>query len=78
VRRLGGDLHFATRGILGALAARTHQLELAEQLYRACLERPEGPGTMEAEVYATSRWRSTSKPWLRWKRQSLTRGRTSS
>ena len=52
VRRLGGGLSYPTRGLLATLAGRTRQLDLAEQLYRSCLDRPGGLGTMEAEVYA--------------------------
>jgi tetratricopeptide (TPR) repeat protein len=54
VRRLGGRdrLSYAGRAVLATLAARTKQLDVAEQLYRACLDRPEGLGRMEAEVYA--------------------------
>ncbi len=53
-RRVPGDgsgLAYATRGVLATLAARTHQLDLAEQLYRSCLDRAAGPGGNEQEVY---------------------------
>jgi tetratricopeptide (TPR) repeat protein len=52
VRVRGLRLSYATRAILATLAARTKQLDVAEQLYRACLDRPGGLGAMEAEVYA--------------------------
>jgi tetratricopeptide (TPR) repeat protein len=45
-------LKYPTRVVLGTLAARTKQMALSEQLYRACLDRPGGLGAMEAEVYA--------------------------
>jgi tetratricopeptide (TPR) repeat protein len=43
---------FATRGFLATLAARTNQLDQAEQLYRSCLDRPGGLRELEAEVYS--------------------------
>jgi tetratricopeptide (TPR) repeat protein len=46
-----GGLAFATRGVLATLAARTHQLDLAEQLYRSCLNRGGALGVNEQEVY---------------------------
>jgi tetratricopeptide (TPR) repeat protein len=50
--RLGkGRLAYATRVLLGALAAHTRQLGEAEKLYRSCLDKPGGPGEAEAEVY---------------------------
>jgi tetratricopeptide (TPR) repeat protein len=52
VRRLGGRLGYPTRGVLATLAARAHRLPLAERLFRSCLNRPEGPGRLESEVYA--------------------------
>jgi tetratricopeptide (TPR) repeat protein len=45
-------LSYPTRAVMATLAARTKQLDHAEQLYRACLDRPGGLGVMEAEVYA--------------------------
>jgi tetratricopeptide (TPR) repeat protein len=51
-RLRGRKLNYATRAVLGTLAARTKQLDVAEELYRACLDRPGGLGPMEAEVYA--------------------------
>lgn len=44
-------LGYATRSVLAGLAQRTKQLGEAERLYRACLDRPGGPGALEAEVY---------------------------
>ncbi|MFO0877378.1 MAG: tetratricopeptide repeat protein [Gemmataceae bacterium] len=46
------ELSYTTRGVLATLAARTRQLDRAEELYRSCLDRPGGLGTMEAEVFA--------------------------
>ncbi len=53
IRRKANDpgLAYPTRVVLATLAARTRQLDLAEQLYRSCLNRPGGPGHREAEVY---------------------------
>jgi tetratricopeptide (TPR) repeat protein len=44
-------LAYGTRRMLAVLAARTRQLEVAEKLYRACLEQPGGPRELEPEVY---------------------------
>jgi tetratricopeptide (TPR) repeat protein len=46
-RKLG----FTTRALLATLAGRTNQLELAEELYRSCLERPGGLRDLENDVY---------------------------
>jgi tetratricopeptide (TPR) repeat protein len=52
IRRLGSrKLGYPTRAVLATLAGRTKQLDIAEQLYRACLDRPGGLGPMESEVY---------------------------
>ena len=48
----GPKLAYPTRVVLATLAARTKQLDLAEKLYRACLDRPGGLRTMESDVYA--------------------------
>jgi tetratricopeptide (TPR) repeat protein len=40
-----------TRRFLAVLAARTHQLDAAEQLYRKCLDRVEKTPNAEAEIY---------------------------
>jgi tetratricopeptide (TPR) repeat protein len=45
-------LSYPARAILATLAGRTKQLDIAEKLYRGCLDRPGGLGTMETEVYA--------------------------
>jgi tetratricopeptide (TPR) repeat protein len=39
----GRKMAYATRGMLATLAARTRQLEAAEDLYRSCLDQPGGP-----------------------------------
>jgi tetratricopeptide (TPR) repeat protein len=44
-------LHHTTRFLLAALAERTRQLELAEELYRSCLVRPAAPQAVEQPVY---------------------------
>jgi tetratricopeptide (TPR) repeat protein len=44
-------LAYMTRVVLATLAARTRQLDVAEDLYRSCLNRPGGPGPNEQEVY---------------------------
>jgi tetratricopeptide (TPR) repeat protein len=50
--RFPRGLAFQTRLVLAALAARTHQLDVAEALYRSCLERTGGVGrNEEQEVY---------------------------
>src|SRR5262249_33580590 len=50
--RTGARLREATRLFLGVLAARTQQLDAAEEIYRSCLPRPnERPRDNEAEVY---------------------------
>ena len=50
--RIPGGLTFQTRLVLAALAARTHQLDTAEALYRSCLNRAGGVGrSEEQEVY---------------------------
>ncbi len=50
--RFPRGLAFQTRLLLAALAGHTHQLELAEELYRGCIDRPGGVGrTDEQEVY---------------------------
>jgi tetratricopeptide (TPR) repeat protein len=52
---LAGDktLSYRTRMGLAVLAERTHQLDVAEALYRSCLERRGGPSAeMEHNVYA--------------------------
>ncbi len=53
IRRLRGPgaPSYETRSVLANLAGQTKQLDVAEQLYRACLDRPGGLGPMEAEVY---------------------------
>jgi tetratricopeptide (TPR) repeat protein len=52
IRWLGTrKLGYPTRAILATLAGRTKQLDMAEKLYRACLDRPGGLGTMETEVF---------------------------
>jgi tetratricopeptide (TPR) repeat protein len=43
--------HYTTRALLAGLAARTRQLDVAEDLYRSCLNLPGGPGRAEHEVY---------------------------
>jgi tetratricopeptide (TPR) repeat protein len=45
-------LAFATRGFLATLAARTKQLERAEQLFRSCLDQPGMSRDIEADVYS--------------------------
>ncbi len=50
--RGGRGLSFATRVVLGALAAQARQLGESEKLYRSCLEKPGGLGDNEAEVYS--------------------------
>lgn len=45
-------LSYAARGVLATLARQAKQLDTAEKLYRASLNRPGGPGALEAEVYA--------------------------
>jgi tetratricopeptide (TPR) repeat protein len=53
IGRLGTrKLSYPTRAVLATLAGRTKQLDIAEQLYRACLDRPGGLGPMETEVYS--------------------------
>ncbi len=53
IRQLGAHkLSYPTRAVLATLAGRTKQLDIAEQLYRACLDRPGGLGPMETEVYS--------------------------
>jgi tetratricopeptide (TPR) repeat protein len=47
----GNGLAYATRAVLAALAARTHQLDFAEEMYRSCLSSEVGPGFNEQEVY---------------------------
>ncbi len=42
---------YGTRVLLAGLAARTRQLDIAEHLYRSCLNLPGGPGRAEHEVY---------------------------
>jgi len=49
--RSGQKMAFTTRVLLATLAARTKQLDAAEELYRSCLNKPGGPGDTEAEVY---------------------------
>ncbi len=51
-RRLtaGQDFSFSTRRLFAELALRARQLDLAERLYRSCLESPE-PNQKESEVY---------------------------
>jgi tetratricopeptide (TPR) repeat protein len=44
-----GGLAYTTRVVLATLAARTHQLDFAEDLYRSCLHR--GLGVNEQEIY---------------------------
>jgi tetratricopeptide (TPR) repeat protein len=48
----GGGLSHQTRALLAALAARTRQLDDAEQLYRSCLNQPALPAEFEHEVYS--------------------------
>lgn len=47
----GQNLSFQTRALLASLAARTRQLDAAEELYRSCLGRPGGLRNLEQEVY---------------------------
>jgi tetratricopeptide (TPR) repeat protein len=42
---------YGTRALLATLAARTRQLDAAEEMYRSCLGRPGGLQDMEADVY---------------------------
>jgi tetratricopeptide (TPR) repeat protein len=49
---IGPKLSYPTRVILATLAGRTNQLDAAEKLYRAAMDRPGGLRTMESEVYA--------------------------
>jgi tetratricopeptide (TPR) repeat protein len=52
LRQVGpGQLSYATRSVLATLAARSREAAFAEQLYRACMDRPGGLGQLEAEVY---------------------------
>jgi tetratricopeptide (TPR) repeat protein len=44
-------MSYATRNLLGSLAARTQQLDVAEGLYRSCLPAGGGPRANEHEVY---------------------------
>src|SRR5262249_35029251 len=46
-----GKLAYATRSVLGGLAAQTRQLEIAERLYRSALDLPRGQRNLEGEVY---------------------------
>jgi tetratricopeptide (TPR) repeat protein len=48
----GTPVHHETRRYLAVLASRTHQLDDAEQLYRACLDQPgAAPRRNESELY---------------------------
>jgi tetratricopeptide (TPR) repeat protein len=46
------SLAYPTRMLLASLASRTRQIDLAEQLYRSCLDQPGGPRRAEQEVYS--------------------------
>jgi tetratricopeptide (TPR) repeat protein len=46
------SLAYPTRMLLAGLASRTRQLDVAERLYRSCLDQPGGPRRAEQEVYS--------------------------
>jgi tetratricopeptide (TPR) repeat protein len=45
-------LHYRTQALFADLAARAHRLAEAEALYRNALTREDGPGDLEADIYA--------------------------
>jgi tetratricopeptide (TPR) repeat protein len=49
--RRGKATDFRTQMLFATLAARTRQLDAAEELYRGCLNQPGGPKDMETDVY---------------------------